>query len=76
MNKIILAAAIATLSSVAAFADAGSAGVDRNPERQIMNDARLGPAAREFTMRDRPATPAPRAVSETPTGSLTYFTAF
>lgn len=76
MNKIILAAAFATLSSVAAFADAGSAGVDRNPERQVMNDARLGPAAREFTMRDRPATPAPRATATTTSGSLSYFTAF
>lgn len=71
MKKIIIAAAFATFSSVAAFADAGSAGIDRNPERQIMNDGRRGPVAREFTRRDR----APVSAS-TQSESLSYFTAF
>jgi hypothetical protein len=73
MNRILLAAAFAAVSSVAALADAGSAGNDRAPERQIMNNGLVGSVARELTLRDRMTVPT---ASTRPFETLSYFTSF
>jgi hypothetical protein len=62
MKKIILSAAFALAATAPVLADAGSANIERNPERQVSVAAQSWrPIAREFVLRDRTPVPAPRS---------------